>query len=172
MSASWVIGFIVGLLVVAVVCMAAGKIIRKRGGNPGEYDERQQAVRGKAFTIAYAVLIIYLAIWMLLNSLGVSFFQNGNSVLLGIIVSITVFVAYSIFNDAYFRTSERPAVWLAIIGVVGLINIIIGVGRLTLQAAIEERLFENPNLMVGAMLAVVVVCLLLKRAMDRRTEGD
>ena len=36
----------------------------------------------------------------------------------------------------------------------------------------KQQLYENMNLFVGALFLVVIVCLLVKRAMDRRGGED
>ena len=168
MNVEWAMGVVVGLLIVAVACLVVRKIVLARGGKPGEYDERQQIVRGRAFTVAYATILIYLAAWMVLNAMQVPFFSNSHSVLLGLLLSVAVFAGYSIFHDAYFRTSDRPAAWLAVLAVVSALNLAIGIGRLVRGATLEARLYENANLMTGIMLAAILVCALIKLARDRR----
>lgn len=172
MNIAWVSGFIVGLLAVFVVSLIIRKIILKKNGTPGEYDERQVAARGKAYAIAYFTQLIYLAVWLVLNSMELPFFPTETAVLLGILISVTVFTCYSIFHDAYFRCSEKPKIWLWIIGVASLLNLVIGVGRLISHTTLQERLFDNFNLMVGIMTTLVLVFSLIKLAIDRRSEGD
>ncbi|MDO4865016.1 MAG: hypothetical protein Q4C10_00535 [Clostridia bacterium] len=168
MNTSWAIGFIVGILIVAAVSVIAARVVRKNGAGKGTYDERQQIARGRAFTWAYTVLLIYLALWMVLRSLEIPFFMEGISVMAGVFLSIAVCVGYSIFHDAYFKASESPRVWIGIICAAGLLNLGIGIGRLFRGKTIVERLYDNANLLVGALLVVVLACIVIKRAMDRR----
>ena len=172
MNAEWAMGFIVGLLAVAVVCLVAGLIVKRRGGKPGEYDERQQVERGKAFTVAYAVIMIYLAVWFLGKGMGLGYCDSASSVLLGVLLSVGVFAGYSIFHDAYFRTSDRPKAWIGCIGVVGLINLVSGVIHMVRGKDIYEKLLENGNLMTGLLLTAILACTLIKRSMDRHSEGE
>lgn len=171
MNTAWAFGFAVGLMVVAIASAIIAKIIKRRNGKPAEYDERQQAARGKAFTLAYATLMIYLAVWMILNSMEMPFFDMYTSVLVGILISVAVFAGYSIFTDAYFRTSDKPATWIALIGGVALMNLGIGVWHAMKETTMRARWLENANLMVGVMCLAVMVCALIKRAMDRQS-GD
>ena len=170
MNTAWAMGFVVGILVVAIVCGVAAKTARKNGVGKGEYDERQQFARGKAFTWAYATLLVYLAIWMVLRTMELPFFMEGVSVVIGALLSIAVFVAYSIFHDAYFKASESPKTWLIIISAISLLNLGLGAGRLFRGETIAERLYNNMNLFVGALFLVVVACVVIKRAVDRREE--
>ena len=173
MNTEMALGFLTGILIVAIVCAVTAKALKKKGRiGAGQYDERQQIVRGRAFTWAYAVLMVYLAVWMVFRSMEVPFFMEGVSVIIGALISIAVFVGYSIFHDAYFKASESPRAWIAVICATGLLNLGIGVRRLIVGATLKERLYENMNLFVGALFLVVIVCLLVKRAMDRRGGED
>ena len=169
MSTAWLIGFAVGIMMVAIISVIIAKIVRKNCADKGEYDERQQIARGKAYTRAYATLLIYLAAWLVLTSLEVPFFGGMASILIGVLLSIGVFVGYSIFHDAYFKASERPRAWIAVICAVGLLNLVIGVVRLFRGETLSERLYDNASLFVGLLLLAVLACLVVKRTMDRRT---
>ena len=172
MNTEMALGFVTGVLLVAIVCTVIAKMAKKKGSvGRGEYDERQQIARGKAFTWAYATLLIYLAAWMVFRTMEIPFFMEGLSVILGALLSIAVFVGYSVFHDAYFKASESPRTWLSIISAVGLLNLGIGVGRLIRGETMAVRLYENMNLFVGVLFLIVLVCVVAKRAVDRR-EGD
>ena len=172
MNTSWAIGFIVGLLSVILVSLAIRKFLLNKGGRKHEYDERQLAARGRAYAIAYFTLLAYLAVWLVLSSLDLPFFPGTGAILLGLLLSITVFVAYSIFHDAYFRASERPTAWLWVIGAASLLNLVIGIGRISRGTTLEARLFDNANLLVGVMTTVILICALVRLAMDRRSEAE
>lgn len=171
MSTSWVLGFIIGIMIVVVVSTVAMRLAKKKGGAcRGQYDERQLAARGNAFKLAYYTLLIYLAVWMVLRSLEVPFFSEYMSVLVGVLLSLGVFVGYAIFHDAYLKASESPKAWMGIIGAVGLLNTGIGVGRLFRGETLTERLYDNANLFVGLLLVAVLICIVIKRAMDHGAE--
>ena len=174
MSMNWAIGFAVGLAVAAALVGIVKIIILKRTGvqRRGAYDERQQLARGKAYTAAYATLLIYLAVWMIFRSVEVPFFMESLSVVLGALLSIAVFVGYSVFHDAYFKASESPKSWIGIICAIGAVNLGIGALHLIRGETLTERLYDNVNLFVGLLMAVTLVCLVIKRAMDRRSEAE
>ena len=169
MIISWIAGFIVGLLLVAIVSLVIRKVVISRGEKPREYDERQQVVRGKAFTVAYATIMLYLAAWLVMNTLELPFFGETTSLLIGILLSVGVCAGYSIFNDAYFRTSDRPRAWIVLIAVATAINLGIGIVKVARGSA--GAWFGSANLLTGIMTGSILVCLLVKRIMDR-CEGD
>lgn len=166
-STSWAIGFVVGILLVALLCGVMVKMARRNGGGKGEFDERQLAARGKAYAMGYYTLLLYLLFWMIMRSLETSFFMEPESVLIGALLSLAVFVGYCIFHDAYFKASESPRFWIIIICAAGLVNLALGVLHL-----VRDKLYGNMNLYVGALLVVTLICLVIKRAMDRRAGED
>ena len=171
MNTAMALGFVTGILIVAIVCTVMAKMAKKKGCvGRGKYDERQQIARGKAFTWAYAVLLVYLAVWMVFRTMEIPFFMEGASVIIGALLSIAVFVGYSIFHDAYFKASESPRTWLIIISAVSLLNLGIGMGKLLRGETIADRLYNNFNLFVGALFVVVLACVVVKRTLDRREE--
>lgn len=172
MSTAWLIGFAVGIMLVAVVSAIIAKVVRGKCAGKGQYDERQQVARGKAYTVAYATLLFYLVFWMIMRSLEVPFFMQGLSVALGMLLSIAVFVGYSIFHDAYFKASESPKHWLIIICATGVFNLGLGAWRLIRETTVQGRLYENYNLFVGLLLVVTLILIVVKRALDRRQEED
>ncbi len=172
MNTEMALGFVTGVLLVAIVCTVIAKMAKKKGSvGRGEYDERQQIARGKAFTWAYATLLVYLAVWMVFRTMEIPFFMESDSVWAGALLSIAVFVGYAIFHDAYFKASESPKTWIVIICACGLLNLVIGIGRLLRGASLADKINNNMNLFVGLLLVATLVMLLIKRAMDRR-EGD
>ena len=172
MSTAWWMGFVVGILIVAVVCAVVARMARRKGVGKGEYDERQQIARGRAFTWAYATLLVYLALWMILRSLEVPFFMESLSVAIGALISIAVCVGYSVFHDAYFKASESPRSWIVIICAAGLLNMGLGLRHLLAGTTLRERLYENMNLFVGLLLVATLAFIVIKRAMDRRGVED
>ena len=161
-------GFIVGLLVAAVIAALVAVIAKRKGVGRGAYDERQQIARGKAFSMAYFTLLIYLAVWLIMRALEMPFAMQTMSVFIGVLASLGVFVGYSIFHDAYFKASESPRAWITIICAIGLVNLGIGVARLIRSETIVERLYDNMNLFMGLLFMVVLACIVIKRAIDRR----
>ena len=172
MSLEWILGFIVGIVIVALVCLVGKKVILQQSGRSGVYDERQLVLRGRAFTVAYATLLVWLAAWMALSAMELPAFPGPALVMTGVLLSIAVFCGYCIFHDAYFKTADQPRSWVIFMGLAALLNLGIGAGRLFKGDTLQARLFENYNLMVGLMLVAVVACTLVKLAMDRRGEGD
>ena len=77
---------------------------RSKGAN---YDERQLLYRGRAVSLAFGTLITFLGIVLLLNTQDLPWLDVPMFVIIGIILSLTVFIVYSILHDAYFSTITK-----------------------------------------------------------------
>ena len=62
-SAGLAFGIMIGLIIAVALILVANNNKKVRT----EYDERQQIARKTAITLAYTVLMVYLAAWMVLG---------------------------------------------------------------------------------------------------------
>ena len=119
------LGFVAGILTVAIIIIIIRYVLKKKTGVfCNEYDERQKAIQGVGYKIAYMTTLALVALggvasmWM--EKFPLSMFEFAITV---IWVSISVFITYCIMKDAYlsFRANRKVllAVWLA----VGAVNV-------------------------------------------------
>jgi len=124
-SKAYSLGFVTGIIIVAIVIVIIRVFLkRKTGVFSNEYDERQKAIQGVGYKIAYMTTLYLVALggvasmWM--EKFPLSMLEFAITV---IWISICVFVTYCIMKDAYlsFRARRKTllAVWLA----VGAVNI-------------------------------------------------
>ena len=58
----YILGFLCGLIVVAIVALLLRYVLKKKNGVLcGEYDERQKAIQGRGYKYAYFTLMIAVA---------------------------------------------------------------------------------------------------------------
>lgn len=175
MSASYYAGLVVGVIAAVVVCFLYAKFIKRRGKNAG-YDERQEAVRGRAYKWAFVVLVAYLAVYAWLEEVAeLRWCETGAGLLVGVLLSATVFMVICIYKDAYFSVSDRPRAFVIAFGVLAAANICCGIAiRLWKLPDIYSGegsfllSFDDVNLVVGAYLLVIWVNILVKLRLDRR----
>ena len=165
----WVIGFVCALAVGGILYLIIGRKNREKS----EYDERQQIVRKTAITLAYTVLMVYLAVWMVLNALEIPFFRTPASIFIGMMLSATVFAIYAVFHDAYYSVLTRNSGFPVIFLLMGLTCVISGIrGR---QGDAVPGTGESPcdlSLIAGACILVLVICVLIKRHMNKKAEAE
>lgn len=165
----WVIGFVGALAVGGILYLITGRKNREKS----EYDERQQIARKTAITLAYTVLMVYLAAWMVLNALEIPFFRTPASIFIGMMLSATVFAIYAVFHDAYYSVLTRNSGFPVIFLLMGLTCVISGIrGR---QGDAVPGTGESPfdlSLIAGACILVLVICVLIRRHMNKKAEAE
>ena len=174
-STAWYVGFVVGILVVAILAALRRAFSRRRGETPGEYDERQQVQRGKAAQHAYMTLLILLCVnGVASGALELRWADPGVDSFLCMFVSVAVFVVECIRRDAYFTVSQTPRSGILLFALVTLCQVPATVmhavdgdfvkdGRLTLAII-------NPACML--LFSIVLVTVLVKVCRDKAEERD
>ena len=105
---TYILGFIAGLAAVALVRLLAGRK-RRQAQN---YDERQMAARGVAYRLAYTTLVGALMADVLVQSLYGPWTERGVDLILGIFLSVLVFILACVRHDAYFSLGRsRGHIW-------------------------------------------------------------
>ena len=166
---AFVIGLAVGLLVVAI-CVAATK---KGDDIKNQFDERQELVRGKGFKYGFFTMMISNAALLALKILEISLFSNMEvAMTASIVIGVSVFASYCIWNDGYFALNENRKSLLVMFGFIGLLNLVIGIGNIFAGVVIENGAFtfRSTNLFCSMMFIVVFIMLLLKQIKDGKEE--
>lgn len=159
------IGFIVGLLLVAVI-LKFTKTDRKM---KCEFDERQALVRGKAYTYSFYVLLGCILTYGLL---GVAFekkiVEPFAAAIICICVSILVHVVYCIFHDAYFSLNENKKKLIVIFAFIGITNIVLGTESIVSGEIIKDGVLtlRVTNLACGILFCLLFVALIIKHRVD------
>lgn len=174
-SLAYTLGFICGILAVAVIGVIIGIIAKKANGGkePAKYDERQEAIRGIVFKKAFYTLVIYnIAYGVFDMATGIVWCDRFTGVFIGICLALTVFAVCSIMSGAYFRIDEKPTVWVSVIAVVSLINAIISIIRIVNGEFIIDGMlsYNSVNLIVALMFLAALIAMAVKRARDKRGE--
>ena len=116
---TYILGFIAGLAAVALVRLLAGRK-RRQAQN---YDERQMAARGVAYRLAYMTLVGALMADVLVQSLYGPWTERCVDLLLGIFLSVLVFILACVRHDAYFSLRQKPGTYLVLFAAVILAQI-------------------------------------------------
>ncbi len=168
-------GFIVGLMISAVLVVIIFKISNKDGRLRTEYDERQLAVRGKAYMYAFYTGGLAEALIMCLLMTGIELpLEPYALVFAGIIAACTVLGGYCIWNDVYWGLNNNHKRYNIILAVALVLNILPVAGALYTGTLLENGKFGLPflNLAVLMMFAVLFVLWLLKGLFASKEERD
>ncbi len=166
---AFVIGLAVGLLVVAI-CVAASK---KGDEVKNQFDERQELVRGKGFKYGFFTMMIANAALLVLNILEIPLFSNMEvAMTASIVIGVSVFASYCIWNDGYFALNENRKSLLIMFGLIGTLNLVIGIGNIFAGVIMENGAFtfRSTNLFCALMFIVVFIVMLAKHIKDGKEE--
>ncbi|MBQ3036114.1 MAG: hypothetical protein IJD31_04200 [Lachnospiraceae bacterium] len=166
---AFVIGLAVGLLVVAI-CVAATK---KGDDIKNQFDERQELVRGKGFKYGFFTMMISNAALLVLKILEIPLFSNMEvAMTASIVIGVSVFASYCIWNDGYFALNENRKSLLIMFGLISTLNLVIGIGNVFAGVIIENGAFtfRSTNLFCALMFIAVFIVMLAKHIKDGKEE--
>ena len=160
MSIWFGVGLGVGLLFAGVIIL-----LKKKLGKPCEYDERQVAVRGKAFKAGFITFVIceFCAFLIeLFTEAPLMIFAPGIANIIIILISVLVFLEIAIFEDAYFSPGKPFSMkWCLIMLLFGLLTVIRGVTE-------DELWYKCMNLSLGVFFLIAMVSIIIKALMNRK----
>ena len=116
-----------------IICIG---IPKEQRANKKKHDERQRIEQGRACTYAYITLIFYLLCYIFLEKIiGIVWCELTFGLFLGIAFSLSVFLAYCVFQDAYFSVNNSKVGAMIGVNAVGLSQLSIRV----LSIRIEKK---------------------------------
>ena len=167
------LGFIIGLMVAAVLLVFIFKFANKDGKVRTEYDERQKAVRGKAYRYAFYTEIFAQVIISCIFMSNIELpIENYVLLFIGIILGCTVLATYCIWNDVYWGLNNNHKRF-HIIFIAALILNILPVYFNSISGTLTENGklgMPGLNIIVIIMMVIVYAELLIKSVMDKDTE--
>ena len=173
-SPEYALGFAAGFAAVVIVTVIIAMIIKKITGKKTEYDERQIAIRGKAYKVGFLAYVILLAASLLIHSnfeLAVIPFYLEQTLIM--LIGLGAFVCFAIWNDAYFCGNEKKKQWAIFILLASAAN-----------AAIFFKTRENwftpdgimnscwSNLFVAVLTFVIALNAFIKIIADKQAEKN
>ena len=167
-----IISFVAVFLMVSVVlCVCIFKFANKDGRIKTEYDERQKAVRGKAYRYAFYTEVIAQTVIMLIFMTGTELpIEDYALIFTGIILGCEVLCAYCIWNDVYWGLNNDHRRY----HIVFVAGILLNAMDIVI-AAVNGVLVRNGklgmymlNITVLMMLVSVYIEMLIKSVLDRK----
>lgn len=122
-----------------------------------EYDEMQLEIRGRGAWYGFYSLILYWAAYFLLETaVDFRFLTAGNAVFLGVMVSGSVVVGYSILHDSYYgmnRSRSRNYPFFAVLIVIEAVSIFY------LIRLVREGMFSDLRTACADDRLMIVLCI-------------
>ena len=170
MSMYTALGFLAG----AAIAIVAALIIRAKYPK-GEYDERQELLRGRAYRHAFLTVLILAAIHAMFVSLTERpIMEDGVSAMLLVLVGVAVFAIDCILHDAFFTVKTQPVPYLCLCALCVLANAVGGITNLLEGECFRDGLLTTScfSLAVGVVFLAVFVTIILKVYVLREAEDE
>ena len=173
-STEYSLGFATGFIAVVVVTVIIALIIKKITGKKAEYDERQLAIRGKAYKVGCMTYAILLAASVILHSnfeLAVMPFYLEQTLIL--LAGLGTFICFAIWNDAYFCVNQKKKQWTLAIMLASAANFAIFFNTRENWFTPEGIMNSSwNNLFVSVFTLIIALNVCLKMLADKRLEKE
>jgi hypothetical protein len=162
------IGFIAGLVVllgIVVICA-----IIKKSSLKGEYDERQELIRGRGYKYALLTVMVFNAICLIFGVEGqVPYFSWDYLTLVSIMLGTLVFGVYSIRHDAFIGLNNNVRSFVVLFAACIIANLFGGIHHL------QQGLLENgqvtfatgSNLTLSVGFVILLITILVQHFSSR-----
>ena len=171
-STPWIIGLGCGILF-AVIYLIIRKIIQK--GKSADYDERQQLIRGKSYTVGFYVTILLETAYLFACEFYKPIIANNALIQFTILITGLIVAVYiQVWNDAYFNLKENPKRWICVMAVATVLNLVSFI-RLTSEEGIfhDGALdFACVSLLIAVYIIILMVLLGIKAAKNKKLENQ
>lgn len=162
------VGVASGIIVGLIICIFLIKYMNRDNKLKTEYDERQEAVRGKGYTFGFWGCMAGAALVMILDCGG---FEIANRFVMDffiIFVGLIVQVTYCIWNDGYYgiNTNRKRFYIISIIAV--LLNLLSVIGNIKGGSFIVDGVLQDSgvNFLIVVLFIVIGVELIIKERID------
>ena len=137
-----------------------------------KYDERQTAVRGRAFKYAYGTLLVALLFYAASDDIW-NWCVPLTGCAAAIAVSIVPYVWVSIMNEAYWWANTKRIGQYVTFALLGLMNLGLALSSWLRGDLIVDGVLQigGANLVLGSVFIYVFVIAMIQRARLRR-DGD
>lgn len=174
MNEGMLAGVVCGVIVGIILVMLIFKMTKKDGSMKCKYDERQNQVRGWGFKYGFYTLIIYdMAYGMIDMVIEKPFIESYAAMFIGMMLAVSVYVAYCIKNEGYYALNENPKRVTIAFVILGVLNAAMGIWECVDGNMIEEGVLTArcTNLLCGLIFLVLAAVTFVKwRENEREAE--
>ena len=169
------VGVSIGIMIGLIICVVLFRYMNRDSHVKTQYDEMQEIIRGRAYKLAFWVVVICEAVLGIL-ALGEiripmePMVIHFSVLLIGIIVQCS----YCIFKDAYIGINTNSRRFIMVLIVAGLINLMGCAGAIRSGEMVIDGILQTPaiNLLCGLMCMGICVEIWIKNLMDKRESED
>ena len=167
-------GLAFGIAVGLLICVILFRYMNRDKKLRTKYDERQEAVRGRAYMYGFWGCVIGAAVVICIDTAGIVFASRFTMDFLIIFIGILVQVSYSVWNDGYYGLNTNKKRFYIICIVAGLINLLVVIGTIRSGEFIENMVMSDVavNLLCVILFLVIAAELIIKDRVDAKSSRD
>lgn len=155
-------GILLSILIIILIIAVStkGDSVKER------YDERQRLEKGRAFGYAFFTTLVCLLLLSVLPVVDLSIPAAPSILYLTAGLSgVTVYAVYCIWHESYFALNQRLTPLMICFVLIGLSNLLIGIGNLLKGELIENGIitFYGSNLLIALMFLILFGTICLKK---------
>ena len=166
-----IIGVLIGIIIVFLIL-----VVTKNNDNiHAEYDERQEAVRGRAYKYGFFTLLVYFGLVISADISEIVIPVEISVVgFFGLMLGVAVMITVSIMNDAYYSLNENKSRVIGIFIVIAIINLGVGIYNLAIGDCITDGKlnFRFVNMICGILFLYLFVVMGIKSLKDKKEEAE
>jgi hypothetical protein len=174
MNGNMAIFLIIFVVIFAVLFVVLGKSFHKDSKTLPKYDERQMAIRGRGYMIAFYTIIIVMALMAWIINDDIKTFLGDMLYFIPLCIGIPVHVMYCVWKNAYIELNLNYKLWIRYMIAIGIFNLGLGIWALADGRMIEEGVLQLNflNLYLGILMIVIIVEIFIKNAIDGKEAED
>ena len=171
------ITYVALFLAVIAIIYAIAYAMKKDGRHTsakGEYDERQERIRGRGYKISFFAYMIEFALLMFRDGLELELpLTNGAMYAIMFVLPICIFVVYCISKDAFIGVKNNIKRFIAIAVVVLVADIASTIAQSVAGAMIVDGKLTSACIAptTGVLFLVVLIALLVRNNQIKAEEG-
>lgn len=175
MSNDYAMGLVVGIIAAIALFFVVWKFNKNK--LKGQFDERQELVRGRGYKYACFTLLGLVIIDLLIESLGAYEtlpITRELALFIMIIVCIMVYALYCIKNDSYFGVGTDARTYRAVMWIVIVCNALSAFSGLREEAVVDGKLEFGPfaSLIFCVVFVIIMIALRIKSRNAAMEETD
>ena len=166
-SPEYTMGLAVGIIVALAIFFIIWKF--KKNHMKGQFDERQELVRGRGYKYATFTLLVLMTIDLLLEGMGIFekiVITRELAIFFIIVTGVLVYALYCIRNDSYFGVGNDTRTYRAVMWVIIVCNLISGISGLRDGAFTPDgKLSFGPvaSLIFVVMFTAIMIALYVRK---------
>ena len=178
MSTSYLWGVAVGVIVGVIIVALIFTYNKKKTGSAvgGDFDERQQLLRGKAFQAGFfTMLILSFLYWVLVRLvLQRPLMQDGLSVLICALVGVGVFGIDCVFHDAFYTVQNKPKNYIILFTATTISQIPAAINNLQAGRVIQNGVltFSVVPIVCAALFLGMLAAIIIKIQAMRKEDAE